>query len=166
MYRLLVTGPRDLQGAEVIWLPLWMLVHAKKSIIVEHGACPTGADLYAHEWIELPGQPWNREHRNYEPKEQCLALEDPHPANWGKYGKAAGPIRNQEMVDVDPTPDACFAWPSPDCRGTLDCMARSWVKGIPVYIWHYLEPGRYRLMGEEEGEQLARRRLGWGTTHG
>jgi len=163
MYRLLVTGGRDHPEAEVVWLPLWMLLHRKHAMIVGHGACETGADRYAHDWIELPGQPWNREPRRYEPKVEHLALEERHPADWSQLGKAAGPRRNQEMVDAGA--DAVFAFPTPASRGTLDCMARAWVRGIPVYVWHHLDLGRHRLLSDEEGEELARRKLHWPTNH-
>lgn len=32
------------------------------------------------------------------------------PAEWGKYGRAAGPIRNKEMLDLD-RPDVVIAFP-------------------------------------------------------
>lgn len=162
MYRLLVTGGRDLPEAEIVWMPLWMLLHKKHALIVMHGDHDTGADLFAHEWCALPGQPWNRGHRRYEPKVEYLALEERHPADWTKYGKAAGPLRNQEMVDAGA--DAVFAFPTPASNGTLDCMARAWVRGIPVFIWHHLDLGRHRRLTEDQGEDLARRKLHWPNT--
>lgn len=160
MYRLLISGGRDLPEAEIVWVPLWQLLHQKKAIIVIHGGCPSGADLYAHEWFELPGQAFNRKSRMYESESEYLAIEEAHPANWGLHGKSAGPIRNQEMVDTKP--DALFAFPTPASQGTLDCIARAWVAGIKTYIWHYLDIGRYRLLTDEEGERLARKKLKWG----
>lgn len=160
MYRILVTGGRDLPEAEVVWMPLWMLVHKKRAIVVVHGDGNTGADLYAHEWIGLPGQQWNRDTRRYEPKVEHLALEESHPADWGHLGKKAGPLRNQEMVDAGA--DCCFAFPTPASVGTLDCMARAWCKGIPVFVWHHLDVGRHRRLTEEQGEALARKHLRYG----
>lgn len=159
MFRLLVTGGRDLPEAEIVWMPLWMLLHRKRAIIVVDGECPTGADRYAHEWIELPGQPWNRTRRRYESKVEHLALEEPHPANWS-LGKVAGPLRNQEMVNAGA--DACFAFPTPNSRGTYDCMARAWAKGIPVWTWHHTDLGRHQKLTEEQGEHLARKYLRYG----
>jgi hypothetical protein len=49
-------------------------------------------------------------------------------ANWELHGKAAGPIRNQEMVDVGA--DLLIA--SPGGVGTADCVARARRAGIPV----------------------------------
>lgn len=159
MYHLVVTGGRDLPEPEIVWIPLWTLLHQKQAIIVTHGANPQGADRYAHQWFELPGQSFNRERLRAEPNPGYLAIEDPVPADWTQ-GKIGGNIRNQTMIDKDP--DAVFAFPTPKARGTLDCMARAWVRGIPVWIWHYLVPGHHRLLEDREGERLARRRLGWG----
>lgn len=160
MYRLLVTGGRDLPDAEVVWMPLFMTIHKHEQMIVVHGAHESGADLYTHEWIELPGQQWNRRPLQEKMRRvERLVIEERHPANWGRLGKAAGPLRNQEMVDAGA--DMVFAFPTPASKGTLDCMARAWVRGIPVHIWHHHELGRGRRLTEAEGEQLARHRLHW-----
>ncbi len=55
----------------------------------------------------------------------------PFHANWGKYGKAAGPIRNQQMLD-EGKPDLVLAYPMPDSVGTQDMIARARKAGIPV----------------------------------
>lgn len=159
MYRVLVTGARDLPEAETVWLPLWILLHQKQSIIVSHGANPAGADLYAHEWFELPEQTFNRKRRAHERKVEYLAIEDPHPPDYNK-GSYAPNIRNQDMVNLEPS--AVFAFPTPKSQGTLDAMARAWVRDIDVWIWHYLQIGSHRKMTDIEGERLARNKLGWG----
>lgn len=160
MHRLLVTGARDLPEAEIVWIPLWLALHQHQSIIIGHGQNPKGTDLYVHEWFELPEQPFNRGTRCYEPKVEYLAIEDPEPAQWGDYGKAAGNIRNQVMVDKPV--DEVYAFPTPASKGTWDCVARAWVRGIPVWIYDHLQILQRRLLDPDEGEYLARRRLGWG----
>lgn len=60
-------------------------------------------------------------------KELGFSIET-HPADWGKYGNAAGPIRNQEMVDLGA--DMCIAFPGG--RGTEDCLRKAEQKGINV----------------------------------
>ena len=53
------------------------------------------------------------------------------PANWHKHGKAAGPIRNQQMIDEgEPTIVIAF----PGGRGTADMVARARKANIPVSI--------------------------------
>ena len=51
------------------------------------------------------------------------------PANWKTHGKAAGPIRNQRMLD-DFKPDLVLAFPGG--RGTADMVARAEKAGVPV----------------------------------
>ena len=55
-----------------------------------------------------------------------------HWAKWDELGKKAGPIRNQEMVDAGA--DLCVAFWDGKSRGTLDCIKRAVVAGIPVQI--------------------------------
>lgn len=49
-------------------------------------------------------------------------------ADWDKLGKAAGPERNQRMVDMRPDVAIMF----PGGRGTADCAARCEKAGIDV----------------------------------
>lgn len=57
-------------------------------------------------------------------------------AEWDKYGKPAGPRRNQIMVDRNP--QVCLAY-HPDLtksKGTKDCVKRALLAGIPVIWWN------------------------------
>ena len=54
------------------------------------------------------------------------------PANWSKYGKSAGPIRNQLMADYA---DALIAIPGKDSKGTWDMIRKANAKGLKVYIY-------------------------------
>lgn len=58
---------------------------------------------------------------------------EPHPPNWGKHGRAAGPIRNQEMVDSGA--DIWLAWIKNGSRGATCCATLADEAGIPV--WRY-----------------------------
>lgn len=51
------------------------------------------------------------------------------PAHWDKYGKAAGPLRNQQMLD-EGTPDLILAFPGG--AGTEDMCRRGVLAGIEV----------------------------------
>jgi hypothetical protein len=50
----------------------------------------------------------------------------PFLANWNKFGKAAGPIRNQQMLD-DGNPDEVWAFHSDlaNSKGTKDMVSRA-----------------------------------------
>lgn len=50
-------------------------------------------------------------------------------AEWKKYGKGAGPIRNQEMLDME-KPDLVIAFPGG--HGTADMMRRARAAKVPV----------------------------------
>ena len=50
-------------------------------------------------------------------------------ADWHKYGKAAGPIRNQRMID-EGRPDLVIAFPGG--RGTADMVRRALLAGVRV----------------------------------
>jgi hypothetical protein len=53
-------------------------------------------------------------------------------AAWGIHGRAAGPIRNQQMVDA--RPDLALAFIRGASRGTRDCVRCCEDAGIPVII--------------------------------
>ena len=53
-----------------------------------------------------------------------------HHADWKEHGRAAGPKRNQEMVNTGP--DLCIGFPLGDSRGTRDCMTRARMAGVTV----------------------------------
>lgn len=54
-------------------------------------------------------------------------------AEWDKYGKVAGPIRNQRMLD-ESRPDYCIAFRAPGSRGTADMIKKCEKSGVPVKI--------------------------------
>ncbi|MCL6592088.1 MAG: DUF2493 domain-containing protein [Firmicutes bacterium] len=57
------------------------------------------------------------------------------PADWRKFGKAAGPIRNQQMLD-EGKPDLVVAFHEDleNSKGTKDMIRRARSQGIPVRL--------------------------------
>lgn len=53
------------------------------------------------------------------------------PANWDKYGKKAGILRNQEMVEIA---DAALCFWDGKSLGTKDMIKRVLKKGIPFIM--------------------------------
>lgn len=66
--------------------------------------------------------------------ENGCKLED-YPADWNTHKKAAGPIRNQQMLD-EGKPELVFAFHSnlQSSKGTKDMVKRAVGAGIPVYV--------------------------------
>ena len=111
--RVLITGGRDWTVSEVIRRALEEL---SVGTVIVHGA-QRGADTIADGWAhKIKG-----------------LISERHPAEWRKYGKKAGPIRNQKMVDLGA--DLCLAFPMPASIGTWDCIQRANAALVPVDIW-------------------------------
>jgi len=64
------------------------------------------------------------------------AQAEVHRADWKKYGRAAGPIRNKQMVELGA--DLCLAFPDHPkghgSRGTWNCVKLAQQAGIPVLV--------------------------------
>lgn len=63
------------------------------------------------------------------------------PADWKTYGKKAGAIRNQQMLDLNPDLVVAFHPETGITPGTRDMVTRANVKGTPVQIYTYPESG-------------------------
>lgn len=106
--RVIVCGGRDYDDEETVHAVLSAL---GAHVTLVHGAAP-GADRLANDVWDRLG----------------MHQRQSFPADWGRFGKAAGPIRNQEMADAGA--DLCIAFPGG--RGTADMKDRARKAGIPV----------------------------------
>lgn len=59
-------------------------------------------------------------------------MTETHMANWLKFGRTAGPIRNQIMIEKGA--DLVIAFPSETSKGTRDMIKRAEAAGIPVEV--------------------------------
>lgn len=107
--KVLVCGGRDYSDGLRVYAELDRL---KPDIVIEGGA--EGADTFAWRWAR----------RNIA-AHMLLTFK----ADWSRDGKAAGPIRNQRMID-DGKPDLVLAFPGG--RGTADMVRRAKHAGIRV----------------------------------
>jgi hypothetical protein len=109
--RILVCGGRDYWNQTAVWGALQALkLKAGVDVIIEGGA--SGADALAASWALSERVP-------------CIGIE----ADWGAHGKAAGPIRNQRMID-EGKPDLVIAFPGG--KGTADLVRRARAASIEV----------------------------------
>lgn len=106
--RILVCGGRNYRNADV--LNLTLLSFGIPEEIITGGA--SGADAMAEAWAIRKGIPVKV-----------------FKAEWSRHGKAAGPIRNQKMID-EAQPDVVVAFPGG--KGTDDMVSRAIKSGISV----------------------------------
>jgi hypothetical protein len=108
--RVIVCGGRDYVDSNTIREHLKLLQAVSPDAVIIHGAAP-GADSWAGYIAGTLG-----------------FRVEVHPADWAQYGKAAGPIRNQEMLDSGA--DLVIAFPGG--RGTQNMLGKAESAGVPV----------------------------------
>lgn len=112
LMRLLITGGRDFDDREVLYVVLDRL-HAEHGFkLLIHGDA-RGADRMGGEWAVVRGV-------------EVLAC----PADWKKHGRAAGQIRNRMMLEEKP--DLVVAFPGG--KGTADMVAVAKKAGLTVIM--------------------------------
>lgn len=128
--RLLVCGGRDYHNETELFGVLDRIVDRVDVLI--HGAA-RGADSVAHRWAEARGIP----------------IES-YPANWNKHGRAAGPIRNTQMLE-EGRPDLVVAF----CggRGTQNMISQSKERGVPVEVVSCVESTTDSNHGHDAGDE-------------
>ena len=107
----LVTGGRDYADRDAVFRALDTLLAKHPGLTVLQGGA-TGADALAHEW--------------------ALRRERPSitvPAEWDKYGPAAGPRRNAIMLGY--LPHGCVAFPGG--IGTADMVRQAERAGLKAW---------------------------------
>jgi len=109
--RIIVCGGRDYQDRDAVFHYLDTLNKKMGIDALIHGSA-AGADSLAREWAAKQGV-------------LCWA----YPAQWDRYGKPAGPIRNQKMIDVG-KPDGIVAFPStgPGTSNMVDLAEKAGIK--------------------------------------
>jgi len=116
--RILITGGRDFIDRELLFDALDRLHAAHGISVLIHGDA-NGADRLSGEWATARG----------------IRVEA-HPADWKKHGRAAGPIRNQKMLEEKPELVIAF----PGGRGTADMVRKAKQAGLEVVMVEPREP--------------------------
>lgn len=112
--RVIVCGGRNFTDRGSLFAALDALSSKQQAgfSAVIHGAA-RGADRLAGEWAEARGIPCHE-----------------FPANWEKHGRAAGFVRNMEMLKIG-KPDAVIAFPGG--AGTLDMIELAEKAALPIH---------------------------------
>lgn len=104
-------------------------------VIIEGEA--KGADTMAREWAEDKG-----------------VNVDAYPANWGEFGKAAGPIRNKQMLE-EGQPKLVIAFYDghrEDSRGTANMVAQAKAASVGVLEYFGNHPYDHEITVEIDEE--------------
>jgi len=117
--RILITGSRDWPDDGSVHLLigyhygqlLGQNPRDRSGLTIVHGACPTGADAIADRLGQHPGVTIER-----------------HPADWEAFGKRAGFVRNQVMVNLGA--DLCIAFIRRSSRGASHTAEQAEKAGI------------------------------------
>ncbi len=117
MRRVLVTGSRSWRRKYPILREIDRL--NRDETLIVHGACRTGADAIADFYA------------------RALRFKiERYPADWKKHGRAAGPIRNREMVNsLRPGRDIVLAFWDGESPGTLGTIELARDRGIAVTVF-------------------------------
>ena len=87
-----------------------------EGVVLVHGACPRGADAIAAAYAtRTPGY-----------------QVEAHPADWRRYGRAAGHRRNAEMIAMGA--DGCAAFIRGESPGSTGAVRLARAAGIPVWL--------------------------------
>lgn len=117
--RIIICGSRNWQDRRVIEQKLSSLISKYgPDLTIIHGGA-RGADSIAGQTAQRAG----------------LRVEK-HPAQWNRYGRSAGPIRNHEMAKSGADLCVAFLQDSPEApsSGTKNMIEQARKFGIPVEI--------------------------------
>lgn len=120
--RVLITGSREHPEPEFVKRILESLALCKDDVVVvgDNSSGPFSVDYITNLYFLEQGVP-----------------VEVHYANWHEYGRAAGPKRNQAMVDSGA--DFALAFPYEGSRGTRGCVSLARKAGIKVYMFEVLD---------------------------
>ena len=118
--RVLICGDREWDDPRIVNLVLdGLMIRAfdqgRKMVVIE--GCARGADNCAHAYYRI-----GVDHEHY-------------PAKWDEHGRAAGPIRNRQMLN-EGKPDVVIAFHDfiPNSKGTKDMVEVAKAAGVPTYV--------------------------------
>ncbi len=118
--RVIVCGGRDFENKQVCFEYLGKIVPGRKNVTIISGHA-NGADKFGEEYAALHGL-------------NCVVFKP----DWKQYGRAAGPIRNKQMLEyaIEETPLIIAFWDGKS-KGTKNMIDQSKKAGAEVIIVYY-----------------------------
>ncbi len=112
--RILITGSRDWPDQDLLERAIKRAATiSEPDAVLVHGDCRGVDHDAARVWKSLGKR------------------VEAHPADWHTHGKAAGPIRNKQMVELGA--DMCIALIHNESRGASHCAGLAEQAGIKTY---------------------------------
>ena len=110
--KFLFFGSRSYQSREFVEYACDLVLEKHGRFVMVNGMCPTGADKFAYDWAI----------------KKRISIET-YSADWVKYGKAAGPIRNKQMSYAGLTGAVMFG----NGKGTRNMRGHLKDRNVPVW---------------------------------
>lgn len=114
--RVLICGDRNWDNTERVYTFLDKLIENNNIELIIHGGC-RGADIIGGKWAKNRG----------------IYVKQIN-AEWNKYGKAAGPIRNKKMLDEKPDIIIAFHNDIQNSKGTKNMVTQAREHAIKVIV--------------------------------
>ena len=120
MFRVIIAGTRDFTDYDLLknycdYMLSKKAESGEEIVIISGGA--SGADALGEQYAKERGYKILR-----------------YPAQWKKYGRQAGPMRNREMAD---NADALIAYWDGESRGTKNMIEEAKKRGLQVAVKNY-----------------------------
>lgn len=140
--KILICGDRNYDNQALVWTVLdgfylnhnvgFGVAHRDPFFIIEGGA--KGADRLAKNWVYDSPLHSSPDYNNHGASEARI-VHLQFPANWNEYGRAAGPMRNFQMLN-EGKPDIVLAFHDniEKSKGTKHMVSVAKERGIPTYV--------------------------------
>jgi hypothetical protein len=123
--RVLITGSRTWTHSSSIRCVLDLVTAAGGGITLVHGGAGRGADAIASGWGA------SRHHDGWPVRVER------YPADWNRYGRRAGIVRNAEMVNAGA--NVVFGFVRDASPGTIHCLGIAMRAGIETHAYDWDE---------------------------
>ncbi len=115
-YKVIISGDRNWCTSDLENKMEWLLLQMPRNTLIIHGACK-GVDMMADKVARRLG----------------FHISSA-PADWKTYGRAAGPIRNKQMLDMGADAVYAFHQNIENSKGTKDMINCAKERGVPAFL--------------------------------